>query len=162
MEEILSEAESEIYITGINLEAAVNIVSTIENKLKQGCSIRLLALDPSSSAIITSSNLSNVSPKIRKDKITSNLGFLKEKLSNVSNNGKLEIRIIDNIMPAGCIAIDISKSKGKIIAQHYLYHTPTDEAPTLILTPSINQVFFDIYKVQLNKIWDDAHSYFSI
>lgn len=158
MEHLILSANKDVYIVGINLDSAVLVLDTIIGKLKNGVSFRFLALDPCGTAIGPMSHLGNVDTEFRRSKIIGNLTHLTSKLSEQTIN-KWEIKVIDTVLPTGCVGVDLLSQDGFLIAQHYLFHTAADNSPILLLSRRLDEPWFKLYLTQLENLWVEAHPF---
>jgi len=155
MEEIVKQATRDIFILGINLECALNMIDLLINKATEGVRINLLALDPLGKTI-EHFNINDIDTDYRRKKIISNLEILAEKFKDIEN---IELRKIDNIFVSGCTCVDINTNNGRIIAQHYLNFIGTSNAPILDIYAKTNNKVFSAYKESLFKLWERGQKY---
>ena len=52
VENLIREANNEIWVHGVTLDGLVTLAYLLEDKLKEGCKVRILAPDPNGSAIL--------------------------------------------------------------------------------------------------------------
>lgn len=148
MEDIVSSANEDIFILGINLEGALNIRDALKQKSQQGVKIKLLALDPHGTSV-RYFNINDIDLSQRQGKIIDNLHILKNFESE-----NINVRVTDRIFIAGCTAIDFNSKNGRIIAQHYLNSTSTSVAPTLDIFANDTPDWFSVYKNYLETLWN--------
>lgn len=149
MEDIVSCANEEIFILGINLEGALNIRDTLIKKAQKGIKVKLLALDPYGTAV-EYFNINDVELSQRRGKIVENLKIFSGIIGN-----NFEVKVTDRIFIAGCTAIDCSSVYGRMIAQHYLNSTSTSEAPVLDIYVKDTPGWVNIYKNYMEILWNN-------
>lgn len=156
MEKIIETSTSDIFISGINLEAALITNELIITKANSGIKFKLLVMDDEAEGMEAFSKIGNVNPSVRKAKIKSNIKLLSEKFNLQINQGLIEFRKYNGILSSGCVGVDLNTDNGKLIAQHYLYSTSPDNAPILTFDQNKNSFWYSVYNDQLQKNWKDS------
>jgi hypothetical protein len=126
-----------------------------EKKLKSGCSIRIILLNPACSALQTLDLLSKV-PVARTD-TTSSLEYLRGLLQLHGTNGRCNIRLSNVFLPFSLFAVDLSKESGSMVIEFLTYRMPFSERPHIFLTQAESPYWFDFYKQRFEQAWSDAH-----
>lgn len=157
IEEIIAKAEKDVLVLGINLDGIVNMIEQFQLKERSELNVRLLALNPFGASIEGFID-NGIDIECRKSKIISNLHILNNKLGSCKN---IDIRVIDRFFTAGCIALDMQSTKGRIIAQQYLNNVGTADAPTLDIRRE-NPLYFETYRHYLETLWRDSIACHSI
>lgn len=155
LENIFMSAESDLFVSGINLEGIVPSCSIIKELAKKGVHVRLLMLNPDGKRLLASSDMSGVSNNERKKKIKANFDFLKKEFQQEIQSNQIELRTIDSVLPLSFIGIDIDKEYGRLIVQNYLYKTPSSKS--LMLEFTNRQLYwYNLYIEQLKLIWKNG------
>ena len=155
LEYIFTQAKKDLFISGVNLEGIVPSCSIIKDLAKEDVHIRLLMLDPNGKRIAASSDMNGVSTSERKKKIKANLEFLKREFHQEIQTSKIEIRIIDNVLPLSFIGVDINTENGRLIVQNYLFKTQSSKS--LMLEFTKQQIYwYNLYIDQLELIWSNG------
>jgi hypothetical protein len=155
MEQLIKNAQKDIWIAGITLESTMAISGDLVDKMQNGCNIRILALDPRGQNFDVASVYFNVNPEYAPDRISANLRNLYSRLSQ-PKTGSFEIRIIDNIFSTGYLMIDPENQNGWMNIRLYLYGWGANNAPLFALNKTEDPSWFEIYLKQFKKAWDDA------
>jgi hypothetical protein len=141
-----------IAISGISL--SVRYLAFFERKLKGGCKIRIILLDPSASSLHTW-NLLNKITTAEAD-IKSGLNVFRALAQMDSSKGKFEIRLSDVFLPYSMFAVDLQKEFGSMVVEFHAYKRTIGERPHIFLTPQNAPKWFDFYRQQFEQAWSDA------
>jgi hypothetical protein len=155
MEQLIKDARKDIWIAGVTLESTMAISGDLVEKMEDGCSIRILALNPRGKNFRVASEYFNVNPEYAPDRIEAHLRNIYSRLAQ-SKNGSFEIRIIDTIVSTGYLIIDHESQNGWMNVRLYLYGWGAKNAPLFALRKSEDPVWFEIYLTQYKKAWEDA------
>ncbi len=155
LEHIFMSVESDLFVSGINLEGIVPSCSIIKELAQKGVHIRLLMLNPDGKRLVASSDMSGVANNERKKKIKANLDFLKKEFQQEIQSNQIELRTIDDVLPLSFIGIDIGKEHGRLIVQNYLYKTPSSKSLMLEFT-SRQLYWYNLYIEQLELVWKNG------
>jgi hypothetical protein len=155
MEQLVDEAVSEIWVTGVTLNTMVTLIGSFESKMKQGCNVRFLALTPDGEALQSVAKYFSDAPNDLSSRISSNLTIMATRLRSVGK-GSVEIRTLDRVLTTGYFITDPSKVKGRMIVQWYLYKTDTSDAPLFELSKDEDSRWFNIFMKQFEEAWKEA------
>jgi len=158
IEKDIIRAQKEIWITGITLDTTITLMSTIETKIKEGCKVKFLALDPDGDAIELAAQFYGASKSSYANRIRSNLTYLAERLKS-ANGQQVEIKVLDAVFPTGYLVIDPQSSKSTMHVQSYMYQIDPEESPILTLSRERDSYWFVCYYEQLQNIWETAHTF---
>jgi hypothetical protein len=156
MEQLINEASTDIWVSGISLDTMITLRDSFETKLKQGCKIHFLALKPNGQAFPQAAAYYNwVNPESTAKRIESNLTTLYEHFNRV---GKLqvEIRVLDRIVANGYFIVDHESLKARMIVQMYMYHTNTERAPLFELSKNDDEEWYSTFLHQYEEMWNAA------
>lgn len=145
------ENASEIWLIGSHLTGPIRHYFTLfENKLRQGKTIKVLVHDPESSACLMSAYRSPGKTYIEREKasILATLGTLGE-LKKIAPK-RLEIRIIDYLLPYGGYMINPEKSDGAIYLTKYTFQTGT--LPKIVYRHKSR--WYDFTKSEIMSMWN--------
>jgi hypothetical protein len=125
-----------------------------ERKMKGGCNIRIVLLDPNSSSLQTLDLLSEV--RVAKHDTLSSLGYLGgfSRIGEVA--GKCEVRLSTVFLPFSMFAVDLSKDAGSMVVEFLAYKMPFSERPHVFLTKQDSPHWFEFYQIQFEKVWSDS------
>ena len=123
------------------------------NKLKEGCNLRIILLDPDSSAVDPISLVTDRSQI--KQRILSTLDVL-ERLVNMQEKGACEVRLANAIIPFSMLAADLGKTSGSMNVEYPSYKVTIDNRPHVSLNPADCPYWFTYYKEQFEAMWLDA------
>jgi hypothetical protein len=152
MEQLISEARSEIWVAGVTLDTMATLARTFESKVQQGFHVRLLALSPEGDALPLASQYHASSPEFTATRIKSNLATLASRLAS-GKDGLVEIRVIDRVFPTGYFIADPNSPQGQMIVQLYLYNIDAEEAPLFKLSRADDPRWFSLYMRQFEQAW---------
>ena len=147
---------SEIVMVGVSLISAVTPnLDFFEHKMKEGCRMRFLLLDPNSPSMATW-NLMNKVPDSQAD-IATTLKTLEVLLKSAkTNKSKCEIRLSNTFLPFGLAAFDPSKDSGFMNVEYYTYKGTLGERPHIQLKRAKDAKWFEFYKSQYEQLWAEA------
>ncbi len=167
LEEQIKNA-SEIVIVAISANSLIGAhYALLENKLKDGCKLRVALLDPKSPAV----NIWNTLAKettIGKDmptqpEIESTLNYLNALRNSERVKGQCEIRLTHVFPPFSMVIIDPhNKSTCSMIVEFYAFKTPPSNRPHIRLHTLSEKLWFDFYMQQFEKIWNDSKEWKSL
>ena len=123
-----------------------------EQKLREGCRLRFVLLDPDSSSLQSWNLIATVSTT--QSDIQTALELLKSLTHLDKTKGKCEVRLTQAVLPYGMLIADVNKPTGEIIVEMYTYKTSPEERPNFRLTPSDR--WFEFFKTQAEKIWNES------
>jgi hypothetical protein len=151
----LGASASEILALGVSLVSWLpGNFTFFERKLKEGCSIRFLLLNPESPALEVWNKLN----RIPADALEINESLKRVKLlQELSGMGdKVQVRLTDCFLPFAMSIYDPRKSTGIMHVEFYLYQGTMSERPHIILTRADQDHWFQTYVTQFERSWDDA------
>lgn len=146
---------SEINLLAIHAVSAVApYIGFYEDKLKEGCTIRIILLDPHSPSLQTL----NLQTKtvITKHQIESSLSLLKGLVEQSGKKGKCEVRLLNVFLPFSIFGVDLHKESGSMAVEFRSYKVSLDERPHIYLTKAENPEWFNYYKKQFEQAWSDS------
>jgi hypothetical protein len=143
---------SEVALAGISLISLVPYTHFFEERLRHGCTLRFLLLDPKSEALPIWDMMSR-SPFARMD--------IERTLSNITEimaipetaQGKCEVRLSQVFLPFSLVAIDPDKEKGCMIVEYHTYKSTLGDRPHVRLTRSTDTYWFEFYQAQFEQLW---------
>lgn len=146
---------SEICILAVS---AVSIISPYigfyKNKMKGGCNLRVILLNPDSLSLETWNLL--VTHTYTKNHTESTLGALAELMSDKEASGKCEVRLLNVFLPYSMFCVDMSKDSGIIQVEYHPYKLPVDDRPHIHLTEFNSPYWYNYYRHQFQQAWSDA------
>jgi len=150
------QAASEIVVVGISLiTAVIPHLDFFEQKMKDGCTIRFLVLDPKSAAVQIWNVISKV-PNVQGD-IEQTLNSLEVLIEMEQTcRGKCEVRLSNVFLPFGVAAFDPSKDTGLMNVEMFAYKRPLGDRPHFILRRAKDSKWFEFYKSQYEQLWADS------
>ena len=146
----------EINIVGISLiTAIVPNLDFFEAKMKAGCKLKILLLDPKSPALEVWRKTTKL-PNPAGD-ISQTLNAL-EILVQLEKRykGKCEIRLSNVFLPCGLTIFDPNKETGSMTVETWAYKKLIGERPHFILTRAKDEKWFEFYKSQFDELWTDS------
>jgi hypothetical protein len=140
-----------IAISGISLR--VRYFGFLENKIKSGCKIKVILLDPEGIGVEACKLISRVTTA--DSDIRTALESFKE-LSNIKSKGKFEVRLSQAFIPFTLQAVDLHKPTGSMVVEYHTYKKTLNERPHILLTALDNNQWFEFYKQQFEQAWNDS------
>jgi hypothetical protein len=150
------ENAKELWIVGISLYATtIKYYSSLESKLKKGCSIRVLLVNPDGQSVQMAAmrkyGLINVEDE--RTRIRTSLQRLCELQKGAKD--RLEIRTLDNPLTFGAFAIDPETSGGVLYVEHYGFKTRRDHVRKLVLHRN-DEGWYNSIKTEIYDLWKSA------
>lgn len=158
VESLIDQSRGEIWVAGITLDTMVTLVDLFRIKLKEGCKIRILALNPDGVALQEMAKYFGSNPDFVAARIRSNLGVLASTLKRVPN-GSIEIRTLDRAFTTGYVISDPTSPKGYMVVQFYTYWLGVEGSPLFELSAQEDKQWFPVYLQQYEKAWTHATDY---
>jgi len=157
MEELGANA-TEIWAAGIALVSIVHpYYDFYLKKLRDGCNLRFLVLDPNSDAVgVRDKQLSAFT--IRED-ITTSLVVLDNLMKQRLLKGKCEVRLSRTYLPFSLVIVDGKKEHALMTVEMLTYKTNLHERPHFQLTKRNNQSWFELFYGQFQSLWNDSLVY---
>lgn len=152
-----------IYFCGVNLTNTIDEnLASIQGALDQGREVRILIIDPESTALEVAGRRTNTGlPNYYVTKLETTFQLLQLIYSNSSKaNNKLHVGLLPYPPSFGILGFDLdAKSEtSKIIIEIYL-HKIKDKAPRFELTPTKDALWYSYFSEQFNKMWSDARTW---
>jgi len=146
---------SEICILGVGAHFEVTQhLGFYESKIRDGCKIRVILLNPESSSLETWKLLNKSS--VPKKRIESTLEALDELMQKTGVKDKCEVHLSDILFPFSIFATDLQKQSGMIIIEYHAHNVSVDERPHIKLTPSDSHYWFEYYRQQFEAAWSNS------
>jgi hypothetical protein len=154
-EATISNAE-EVYFLGPSLMSVWSRSQYIrEEKLtKQGANIRILVLDPESSAIESSAKCMNEKPENLKSDINRTISCVKQWKTVI--NGSFELREMVANPNYSMVLLDPDKPNGKIFVEFIGYDSRLDLRPHIELTRQHDYKWYSYFREQYDKLRKDS------
>jgi hypothetical protein len=146
---------SEICIAAVSAIAICpqNINFFVE-KLKNGCNIKIVLLNPESHSIETLHIQYGI--PTAKTGIEASLECLKGIFETQKFKGKFEVQLLDVFLPISIVAIDLENNTGSILVEFHSYKKTVDERPHIIISAKDNPQWFNSYREQFKQAWSDS------
>ena len=148
------ERAKELWIVGVSLYATtMKYYSSLEKKLKEGCSIKILLVNPDGPAIqmAATRKYGPVNVEDERTRVRTSLQRLCE-LQKVAE-GRLEIRTLDNPLTFGAFAIDPETSGGVLYVEHYGFKTRRENVRKLVLHRN-DEGWYNSIKIEIYDLWE--------
>lgn len=116
-----------------------------------GCKFRILLIDPDSHAASTAVGFVE-DVQYRKPDIERSIRNLEPLLET----GNVELRLMPVVPPFGLLIIDPDKPQGKVQVELYGHEIATSDRPHFVLTQTIDKQWYDFFRNQFLKFWNDA------
>ena len=151
------EHAKEVWLMGVSLSRTIktNYVP-FERKLAQGDTIRVLLVDPKGKGIEMAAGReygSRFDAKRLRDLIRGSLDDL-ERLKQKAPD-KLHVRVIDNPLTFGGVAVNPNDAAGVLYLEHYSYKMPGGSVPKFVLRAGDGQ-WYDFFRDEMQALWDNG------
>jgi hypothetical protein len=147
---------ADLLIMGVDLDATLGKhYRLLEQKLRKGDKIRVVLIDPNSSAceMVVKRRYRPSSLESQCSQIRSGLEAFRELQEKAS--GKLEIRVIDYPLTRGGIIVDPDTPNGVLYIWNYSFKTHRENRPKLVLRAA-DGYWYDFFGEEANAIWNHA------
>ena len=130
--------------------------SILEERIKQGMTLRVLMVDPDSASFEVAMSRGYIRTDLEQFRSISHghLKYLKN-LHQVAPN-RVTVKVINNPLTFGAYLLDPSDAKGLLYIRHYPYKTPGGAKPCLVLTAKRSQRWFNHFQQEIQALWSDA------
>lgn len=149
---------SEICIVGVSaIGLSNNHRSFFESRVRDGCNIRIILLDPDSPSLQTWCLLDKMVTAEMDIKITLiNFKDLVLMHDVESTRGTCEIRLLKVFLPYSMFAIDLQKESASILVEYHGYQVTSKERPHVYFTPLDSPYWYNEYRQQFELAWSKA------
>lgn len=152
---VQASSATEICLLAVHASTAIKAYDGFyKGRMKEGCKIRIILLDPNSKAVETC-NISSPQYDTKRD-IEGSLNDLKSLVNYHEGRGRCEVRLLDIHLSYSMFAVDLSKECGSMNVEFAAYRKAIDERPHVHLLAAEDPYWFEYYRTQFNKAWEDA------
>lgn len=154
VEEFTSKA-SEIYILGISAHSVIHkYLGLFRDKVKNGCKIRIILLNPSSDSIEIHKSQYGFSTALKD--INATLEVLPNLLEIPNAKGSCEVRFSGVLIPFSMFGVATVNKNGSLIVEYHSYKRTFGEYPHVLLTSKDSSDWFRFYQDQFESVWIDS------
>jgi len=157
-ETLLQDARSEFCVAGITLDTTATLVELMVARLRSGCRARILAIDPTGSALEHVARYFSSNPAFIAERIRSNIRLISSNFLRVPQ-GSFEIRVIDIPLLTGFAIADAAEPTGRMFVQHYAYWAGVGGSPLIELSRQKDKLWFPEYLLEFEKAWEHSTAY---
>ncbi|HYG56585.1 MAG TPA: hypothetical protein VD902_00755 [Symbiobacteriaceae bacterium] len=160
MEELVAKAGHQITITGTTLAVVPEIKNSLRRRIETGCNLRLMAPDPEGNHFDAGCCMTNSDTETRRNVILANLheiGTFVSELGQIQD--RVEVRLLNQPMPAGYTTIDLDEPAGQIIVQRYMFDVAAEDAEFLTYIANRDGDWYVQQREHLEKLWSKAKPY---
>jgi hypothetical protein len=146
----------EICILAVSaISLSVRHLSFFEQKIRAGCRLRVILLDPTCDALNTW-NLVEKWMNTANDIQASLMAFTE--LMEVKD-ANVEIRLTKVFLPYSLFISDLTRPSASMVVEYHTYKTALDDRPHIFLTPESSNHWFTFYRNQFELTWAEAKSW---
>jgi hypothetical protein len=148
------ESAEDLWLVGVALTTPLNtLYSVMEKKLKKGHSIKILLIDPESTAIEYSDMRAYTKGNIdrARNETRNNLHDFCE-LKQIAPD-RCEIRTIPHPLGHGIVATNPDTPGGALYISNYPFKTEGGALPKFVICPK-NGRWYDLYRQELKNLWE--------
>lgn len=153
------ESSEDLWLVGVALTTPLNtLYSLMEKKLKKGHSIKILLIDPESTAIEYSDMRTYTKGNIdrARNETRGSLHDFCELKQNAPD--KCEIRIIQHPLGHGIVATNPDTPGGALYISNYPFKTEGGALPKFVIRPK-NGRWYELYRQELKNLWAASKEY---
>jgi len=153
MEDLAANAK-EICAAGMSLISIIPpYVDFYIQKLRDGCNLRFLLLDPKSRAVTIGDQ--ELLSQTMKNEIETSLRVLNKLIALEDSKGKCEVRLSRARLPFSMVIIDSQKDLGRMTVEFLAYKKDLRERPHIQLTKRDNYKWFQFFYNQFESLWQE-------
>jgi Domain of unknown function (DUF5919) len=148
----------ELLITGVTRNTLItSSYHKFEDRLRNGCRIRMLLMEPASDAIVVAAEryYADRTPDSIRERVRHTLRLLAE--LERSAGGDLAVRLTSHPLAMGTIAVDggpdLRSDASALFVEYYTYQAAGE--PKFVLQPADSQWFDNLYQ-EAEALWDNA------
>jgi len=158
VEKIIRESHNEIWIYGVTLDGLVTLVNPLQDKLRKGYKIKILAPDPSGDEFQSTAKYFGSRPAQLAARLKGNLDNLGIRFRQVENSN-FEIKVLDRVFTTGYVISDPNSADSKMLVQMYMFWFGVNNAPNFELIHKDDKQWYSVFITQFNKAWEFASCY---
>jgi hypothetical protein len=156
LEHLITDANKEIWVSGVTLDSMVALIGVFHSKLTQGFRLKLLAVSPEQNTVRETSDYFGVDLNELTGRLKANLDTLYKRLVQPYPQ-QVEIRIINHRPALGYFIVDPHLEQGYMTVLSYLYRVEgSDRPPMFLLSRRTEPYWFDIYFKDFELLWSSA------
>jgi hypothetical protein len=159
--ELSMDKARELLVTGVTRNTLITSkYHKFEDRLRVGCRIRMLLMEPSSDAIGVAAEryYADRTPDSIRERVRHTLRLLAE--LKRSTDGDLSVRLTFHPLAMGTISVDgspdIRSEASALFVEYYTYQAPGE--PKFVLQPADSPWFENLYQ-EAEALWDNATEY---
>lgn len=151
----LSPNATEISVLAISgLQVIINNYEFIEDRLRNGCKLQFIFMDPESSAI----HLWNEQNKPAT--ATTDIHAAIERLQQLKKATGVDVSqcklyLTSMLLPFSLVMVDPNKDNGMMTVEYHTYKTPVPDRPHIQLSRSTDGRWFSFYQNQFTRLWNE-------
>lgn len=130
-----------------------------EDKLRSGCNLRFLLLEPNSESVKL---VGNRNYEAKESPQTLEL-YLNESIDNLSTldnlpdkRGSCEVRVLDYVPSFGLVMVETNDGEDVIFVQMFPYKSAHGNRPWFQINSITDSMWYNYFKSQYEKMWNDA------
>ncbi len=158
VEKIIRESHNEIWIYGVTLDGLVTLVNPMQDKLRKGCKIRILAPNPDGNEFEATARYFGSRPAQLASRLKGNLDNLGIRFRQVQNSD-FEIKVLNRVFTTGYVISDPNSAEGKMLIQLYMFWFGVNNSPNFEIVSKDDKEWHPVFIRQFNKAWEFATTY---
>ncbi|MFC3896850.1 DUF5919 domain-containing protein [Lentzea rhizosphaerae] len=151
-------AASDVLLVGLTMTRTVQGMRTdLPGILKSGGRVRVLVLDPADEALMVIADRQRSHPQEDVERLRRRIRTTLEDLAAVRerHDGRLEIRVLSSMPPAGFNCLDVHKPNGVVCVQHYEFH-PEGEAGPIVVLSKEDAPWYRHFAGEAERLWESG------
>ena len=154
LETFISEAEDEIWISGIDLNVIVNYIDSFIDRIQQGVRIKLLAINLDNALTNEISEFRAIELNDLLSRCKANFSIIQKRLVKMYPE-KVEFRAFPHRPSVGYFVIDPhSTDRGKMNVGLYMYQRFSTDEPLLHIIKKSSTQLFEFYLKDFETMWN--------
>lgn len=148
-----------MWLIGVSLHRTIKTnYKTLERKLRQGQTLRILLVHPHGTGVELSVARNYVNRRVEPK--SNEISFILELLCKLSEIAptKIEVRTINFPLAFGVMAVNPDRATGMLYIEHYGFRVSTDSIPRYVLKATDGR-WYDFQKREIEALWDAGENW---
>lgn len=162
LEQQLADAQKLDFCALSNISLGTTMKELLVEKVKQGCHIRLVSLNPYNENLMKSVS-PFASPTLNVDDHTSQIVTALNSLvrdNRLTNTNRFQVRIYDYALPHSLMIVNGNTSQGKLRIEIFMSNHMPAKSPGIYISKSNEEYWFSLFQSEFEQIWQNAKPYF--
>ncbi|OIJ64033.1 hypothetical protein WN71_031905 [Streptomyces mangrovisoli] len=148
----------EIRVMGVTLARTLrNLYSVLEERVAAGAHVRIVLIDPETTAPLEAARRSTVSdrPDMFENRVRPSIDLLRVLAAGSSAAGRVEVRLVPFVPAFGLVVLDGGGAAGRLYLDLYSHSSANGDA-VLRLVPHRDEPWFGHYRAEFDRVWEHS------